>query len=62
MLTGIEYISYGMKPELQIRQGIEDNSKLFFSYFSIKTYVEPPHWNRLHEMVLMMGHKICLYE
>ena len=27
---------------LQIRGGIEDNSKIFFSYFSMKTYVVIP--------------------
>ena len=27
-------------PELQIREGIEDNSKIFFSYFSTKTYCD----------------------
>ena len=29
--------------ELQIREGIEDNSKIFFFYFSMKTYVMTPH-------------------
>ena len=47
--------------ELQIRGGIEDKSKIFFSYFSIKTYVVTPHKNRLGETVLMVGHKICFY-
>ena len=28
---------------------------------STKTYVVTPHWNRLNETVLMMGHKICFY-
>ena len=27
----------------------------------MKTYVVTPHLNRLDEMVLMMGHKICFY-
>ena len=36
-----------------------DNSKIIFSYFSTKTYVVTPHYNRLDETVLMMAHKIC---
>ena len=47
--------------ELQIREGIEDNFRDHFSYFSTKTYVVTPHKNRLDKTVLMMGHKICLY-
>ena len=47
--------------ELQIREGMEDNSVVIFSYFSVKTYVVTPHYNRLGEMVLMMGHKVCFY-
>ena len=39
--------------------GIEDEDN--FSYYSKKTYVKTPHWNRLDEMVLMMGHKMCFY-
>ena len=27
----------------------------------MKTYVVTPHYNRLDETVLMMGHKICFY-
>ena len=30
-------------PELQIRGGVEDNSKIIFSYISTKTYVVTPH-------------------
>ena len=30
-------------PELQIGEGIEDNSKIFFLIFSMKTYVVTPH-------------------
>ena len=29
--------------ELQIRGGIEDNSKIVFFYFSTKTYIVTPH-------------------
>ena len=47
-------------PVLQIRGGTEDNSKIFFSYFSMKTYVVTSHKNCLIKTVLMMGHKICL--
>ena len=32
-----------MDSELQIREGIEDNSKDNFSYFSTKIYVVTPH-------------------
>ena len=32
-----------MYTELQIRGSNEDNSKIFFSYFSMKTYVVTPH-------------------
>ena len=46
--------------EFQIRGGFEDNLMLI-SYFSMKTYVVTPHYNRLIKTVLMMGHKICLY-
>ena len=46
-------------PKLQIRGGIKDISKIFFSYFQLK-HVVTPHKNgrNLDEMVLMMGHKI----
>ena len=40
--------------------GIKDNSKIIFSYFSIKTNVVTPHKNRLDQRVLMVGHKIYL--
>ena len=33
------------RPELQIRWGIESNQKLFFSYFSMKTYVVTTYKN-----------------
>ena len=49
-----------LQAELQIRGGIEDNSKIVF-YCSTKTYVMTPHKNHLDQMVLMMGHKICFY-
>ena len=29
--------------------------------FSMKTFMVIPHWNRLDETVLMIGHKICFY-
>ena len=48
--------------DLQIRGGIEDNSKVTFSYFSMKIYVVTPHKNRLNETVLMVGHKIYSYQ
>ena len=44
-----------------IREGIEDNSKIIFSYFSMKTYVVTPHQNRLGETVLIVGHNLCFY-
>ena len=44
--------------ELQIRGGIEDNSKIYFSYFSTKTYFVTNHKNRLDETVLMMDYNI----
>ena len=31
---------------------------IYFSYFSLKPYVETPH---LNEMVQMRGHNICFY-
>ena len=42
-----------------MRGSIEDNSKIFFSHFSTKTYIATPQQNRLDETVLMIGHKIC---
>ena len=48
--------------ELQIRGGIEHNSKIFFSYFSTKRYVVTPHYNRLGERVLMIGSNIRFKE
>ena len=42
--------------ELQIRGGIVDNSKIFFSFFSTKTYIVTPHLNRIVETVLMRAH------
>ena len=48
--------------ELQIRWEIDDNSNIFFSYFSnfsLKIYVVTPHLNRLGETVLKMGRNIC---
>ena len=60
--------------QLKIRRGTEDNKKITFSHFSIKTcgvfddnfsysswkpYVETPHLNRLVETVQMRGHNIC---
>ena len=47
--------------ELQIRGGIDDNSKIFFLFLNENIYCHPS-LNRLREMVLMMGHKICFYE
>ena len=44
------------------KRGIEDNSKINFSYFSTKTYVMTPHLNRLRETILMMGSNIRLKE
>ena len=29
------------------------------SYFSVKTYVVTPRWNRFDETVLTIGHKMC---
>ena len=45
--------------ELQISEGTEDNSKIFFSYFSPKTYVVTLYLNSLVETVQMRGHNIC---
>ena len=44
-----------------IREDIEDNSEIIFSYFLMKTYFVTPHWNCLQETILMLGHKICFY-
>ena len=44
-----------------IIRGIEDYSNMFFSYFSMKTYVVTAHQNHLSEMVLMSSNKICFY-
>ena len=52
---------FAYKTELQLRRGIEDKSKDNFSYFSTKTYVVTPHYNRLDETVLTMGDKICFH-
>ena len=47
-----------MSCRASVKRGIEDNSKIIFSYFSMKTYVVTPQLNHLDETVLMMGHKI----
>ena len=47
--------------ELQITEGIEDNSKIIFLISQMKTNVVTPHLNSLGETVLMMGQKICFY-
>ena len=42
---------------------LEDMSKTTASemiYFSTKSYIVTPHWNRLTETVLVRGHNICL--
>ena len=46
--------------ELQIRGGIENNSKIIF-LISQSKHVVTPHQNCLDERVLMMDHKICFY-
>ena len=45
-------------PEFQIRGGIADNSKIIF-LVSQQKHVVTPHYNRLGETILMMGHSIC---
>ena len=47
--------------KLQIREGTEDNSKIFFLRYQQKTYVVTPHYNHLDKTVIMMGHKTCFY-
>ena len=47
-------------PELQIKGGYYGSFTDNFSYFSTKTYAVIPHKNRLGEIVLMMGHYLCL--
>ena len=42
---------------LQIREGIEDNSRIFF-LISEQKHVVTPHENRLGKTVLMIGHNI----
>ena len=42
------------------KRGIEDNSKIIFSYFPVKTYVVIPHQNRLGETVLWRDHTYVL--
>ena len=48
--------------ELQIRGGLEDNSKIIFFLFLNVAYVVTTHQNLLDETVLMVGHKICSVE
>ena len=48
------------KTELQIREGIEDNSEIIF-LISQRKHVVTPHYNRLIETVLMMGNNKCFY-
>ena len=42
--------------ELQMGVGVGD-----FSCFSTKTYFVTPYKSRLHETVLMMGHRVCVF-
>ena len=51
-----------LNPELQIRQGTEDNSKILFSYYSTKIYIMTAQQNRLGEAVLMRGHSLCFMQ
>ena len=48
--------------ELQIREGIEDNSKMTVLISHQKTYVVTPHLNRHSKTVLMIGHNIHFKE
>ena len=47
-----------MSVELQIRGGIEDKSKIIFLFLNENICCAA---NRLFEMILIMGHKICFY-
>ena len=58
IFIGITSIEKERRPKLQIREGTEGNSKIIYSYFSMKTYVVTHHLNRLDETVQMMGHNI----
>ena len=49
------------KSRLQIKKGNKDNSEIFFSYFSMKTYIVTPHLNRLSETVLLRGHNVFIF-
>ena len=55
-LLKIFFLKVCVNTEIQIRGGNEDNSKIIFSYFSMKTYGVTP---RQDKRVLIMGHKIC---
>ena len=43
---------------LQTRRGDQDKSKIFFSYFSTKTYVVTPYYNHHVVMILMMSQQM----
>ena len=48
-------------PELKIRRGSKDNSKIIFSFFLMKTDLVTPHQNCLGKTVLMRVTTLCLY-
>ena len=62
LLKGLRLAQSVQWAELHITRVIVINSWIFFSYFSMKTYIVTPYQNRLSETVLMKDHNICLDE